>query len=131
MASPSPNRGDIMHNPPARRPGTRILAPAGAAALTLALAACGGGGGGTDNLPSAAALNQGGEPPAVAMQNKCRTLADKSLAHGAARVTAATVVAAAGSAPEYCVVQVKFNDSALRFEARLPTSGWNRKLAFL
>jgi feruloyl esterase len=114
----------------------RLLAPAGVATLSLALAACGGGGGSADNASPdnasrASALSAGGMPPAVALQNKCRTLTDKSLGHGSARVTDAAVLAASGTSPEYCVVQVKFNDSALRFEVRLPTSGWNRKLAFL
>jgi len=43
----------------------------------------------------------------------------------------AAVVAASGPMPEYCVVQVKMNDSALRFEARLPIVDWNARIAFL
>jgi pimeloyl-ACP methyl ester carboxylesterase len=114
-----------MQTNPARPAGARILVPL---TLTLALAACGGGGSDAANLEVPTAR---GEPNPVALQNKCRTLVDKKLAKGAASVTAATVVDATGNAPESCVVQVKFRDTALRFEAKLPISGWNRKLAFL
>lgn len=114
-----------MQTTPACPTGARILAPL---TFTLALAACGGGGSDATNLEAPTAR---GEPSPVALQNKCRTLVDKRLAHGAASVTAGTVVDATGNAPEYCIVQVKFRDTALRFEAKLPTSGWNRKLAFL
>lgn len=93
------------------------LAPAAFAAL---LAACGGG---DDDpvVPDAAA----------ALRERCGAYANRTLANGGASVTAASVVAAAGSAPEYCVLQVKMADSALRMEARLPISGWNTKIAFL
>jgi feruloyl esterase len=46
-------------------------------------------------------------------------------------VQSAQVVAATGAQPEYCVVQAGLNGSTLRFEARMPTSGWNGKIAFL
>lgn len=115
-----------MTSTSARPTGARLLAPI---SFSLALVACGGG----DSVatPQRQALAARGGPSPVALQNKCRTLVDKKLGKGAAHVTAATVVAAVGQAPEYCVVQVKFDGSALRFEAKLPTSGWNRKLAFL
>jgi pimeloyl-ACP methyl ester carboxylesterase len=91
-----------------------------AAASSLLLAACGGG-------------DDEGTPAdtAASLRERCASYADKSLASGGATVTAASVAAAAASAPEYCVVQVKMNDSALRFEARLPISNWNEKIAFL
>jgi len=43
----------------------------------------------------------------------------------------AVVVPTSDKQPEHCRVMVKLNDSTLRFESRLPTSGWNGKLAFL
>jgi feruloyl esterase len=83
------------------------------AATTSSLAACGGSG------------------DSASLADACAGLVGKTLGGGTAIVTDAKVVAAEGSAPEYCVVQTKFTDSQLRFEARLPTSGWNSKLAFL
>lgn len=53
------------------------------------------------------------------------------MAEGAVRVDDAKVVAATGVQPEYCVLTASFQGSSLRFEARLPTSGWNGKLAFI
>jgi pimeloyl-ACP methyl ester carboxylesterase len=67
--------------------------------------------------------------PTQTLAEQCPSLAGATFA--GATVTAATVAAASGAQPESCVVQVKMNDSALRFEARLPTAGWNEKLAFL
>jgi hypothetical protein len=86
-----------------------------ALAATAALAACGGSDNDDDtNLTTA-----------------CAALEDATLGDGAATVTGAEVVAASATEPEYCVAQVRFADSALRFEAKMPTSGWNSKLAFL
>jgi feruloyl esterase len=42
----------------------------------------------------------------------------------------AAVVAATAALPEYCVVHAGFADSTLKFEAHLPTSGWNSKLTW-
>lgn len=99
------------------RNGRGALRAMALTAAAAALAACGGGG--------------SGNPPGLPLATACPNLAGQSLGNGTATVTEAKIVAAAGAQPEYCVVQAKFNDSALRFEARLPTSGWNNKLAFL
>jgi pimeloyl-ACP methyl ester carboxylesterase len=117
-----------MHAAPARPRVARTLAPFAAAALSLALVACGGGG---SSSADSADISSRGERNPVALQNKCRTLVGKSLDGKAASVTDAKVVEATGTSPEYCVAQVKFAASTLRFEVRLPTSGWNEKLAFL
>jgi feruloyl esterase len=69
-------------------------------------------------------------PPAATLQQTCPTLTGQTIS-GGATITDAQVVAATGAEPEYCVVQATMDGSTLRFEAKLPTSGWNRKLAFL
>lgn len=101
----------------------RLLAVAGAATL----AACGGGGSSTElttTTPAPAA-------PGMTLAEACPGLNGRTLGAGAAVITDAKVVAATGAQPEYCVVTAKFNDSTLRFEAKMPTSGWNSKMAFL
>jgi len=57
----------------------------------------------------------------------CSDFVGKTIA-GAA-VTAATVVPAAASVPEYCRVQATL-PTKLKFELRLPTTGWNGKLVY-
>jgi feruloyl esterase len=89
----------------------------GALSAGAALAGCGG----SDDNTSA---------PATPTAATCTGLAGQSLADGTVTVQDATVVAAANGLPEYCVAHAKFNDSALRFEVHLPTSGWNTKLAW-
>jgi feruloyl esterase len=103
-----------------RKPSSKLTRLAALTAAGLTLAGCGGDDGDT---PAPTATRD--------LAQECPTLAGKALAGSAATVTAASVAAATGAQPEYCVVQVKFADSALRFEARLPTNGWNSKLAFL
>jgi hypothetical protein len=93
----------------------RVIA---AASSAIVLAGCGGS---DDDEPA----------PTQSLTHACPSLNGQSLGGGAATITAASVAAATASEPEYCVVAVNLNDSALRFEARLPTSGWNNKLAFL
>ena len=61
----------------------------------------------------------------------CTGLAGQVLANNTATVLDAAVVPATATLPEYCVVHAKFNDSTLKFEAQLPTSGWNAKLTWL
>jgi hypothetical protein len=63
-----------------------VHAQAGAVAVVLAIA-----------VPSAAAEG-------------CQSLAGKTLGHGTATVTDASIVAATGAEPEYCVAHVKFDD---------------------
>ena len=70
-------------------------------------------------------------PVVPTVAETCGTLSGKAVGDGAATITSASVAAAAAPQPEYCIVQAKLNDSALRFELRLPTSGWNGKLAFI
>lgn len=67
----------------------------------------------------------------ASLAETCAGLSNLMLGTNLATVTEAKVVAATATEPEYCVAQAKFADSALRFEARMPTSGWNGKLAFL
>jgi len=57
----------------------------------------------------------------------CVDFSGKTIA-GAA-VASASVVAATAAAPEYCRVQATI-PSKLRFELRLPTTGWNGKLLY-
>ena len=97
-------------------PKLRLLA--GALTAGAALLGCGGGGGGaptaTTTITAAA----------------CTGLAGKTLANNTVTVLDAAVVAATATLPEYCVVHAGFNDSTLKFEAHLPTSGWNAKLTW-
>ena len=96
----------------------------------LAAARCGGGGhhgfsAATPTTPAAVATT-----PAPTLAEKCAGFAGRALS-GGATVEAAQVAAATGAQPEYCVVHAKLDGSTLRFEARMPTSGWNGKIAFL
>lgn len=93
-----------------------------AAALAL-LAGCGGGG----HAPAPAPA----PPPPVSLKEKCPTLKGGTLASGTVAIEDASVVPAQAPQPEYCVLTARFANSTLRFEARLPTEGWNGKLAFL
>jgi len=109
-------------NQPTQDPQALRLAFAALAATAL-LAGCGGGG---HSHPAPAP-----EPPPVSLKDKCPTLKGGTLAAGAVLVENAQVVAAQAPQPEYCVLTARFDNSALRFEARLPTEGWNGKLAWL
>src|SRR5262245_29825880 len=65
---------------------------------------------------------------AVAAQAQdCVGLKGQTLGWNEATITDATVVADSDKQSEHCRVLVKMNDSMLRFESRLPTSGWNSK----
>jgi hypothetical protein len=93
----------------------------------LAAAGCGGGGhSGFTPVPAAPVATT----PAPTLTEKCGGFAGKTLV-GGATIEDAQVVAATGAQPEYCVVHAKLDGSTLRFEARMPTSGWNGKIAFL
>ena len=70
-------------------------------------------------------------PAVPAAAQSCDAHAGRTLGDGAASVTDAKLVPASDAVPGHCLVHVKFIDSALRFEARLPLEGWNRKLAFI
>ena len=61
----------------------------------------------------------------------CAALRGAQLGQRQATVTDATLVAQSGAIPEYCHVKVSLNDSTLRFEGRLPSSGWNGKMVAL
>lgn len=104
----------------------------------LALSACGGGG---SSAPEPTAPPVAGPPAAVTVSDvatRCAALATATVAAAdiglptqGANVTAATVVAAAGSAPEYCRVRgdiIASNpaDPAIKFQLNLPTT-WNVK----
>jgi hypothetical protein len=97
-------------------------------ASLVALLAVAGCGGGNDDGPGATGPVPVPTTPTLAQ--KCPGIAGQVLA-GGATVQEARVVAAAGAQPEYCVVTARVDGSTLRFEARLPTSGWNGKIAFL
>jgi pimeloyl-ACP methyl ester carboxylesterase len=97
------------------RTGLHTIAVA-AAALTVA--ACGG----SDGTPI---------PTQKELADACPSLVGRMLGSGAAKVIDAKLVAAAGKEPEYCVVTAQMEGSTLKFEAKLPTNGWNAKLAFL
>jgi hypothetical protein len=68
--------------------------------------------------------------PSNAIRHSCAILKDLAFA-GETVVSKTRIVEASASAPEYCVVEVTFNDSTLRFEAWLPTKDWNGKLAVI
>ena len=61
----------------------------------------------------------------------CAALKGVQLGQQQATVTDAGVVAQNGATPEHCLVKVSLNDSTLRFESRLPTTGWNGKMVAL
>jgi hypothetical protein len=67
----------------------------------------------------------------MSLSDKCPTLKGEAFGAGAVVVDDAKLVAATGPQPAYCVVTASFKGSSLRFEARLPTEGWNGKLAFI
>ncbi|MDB5364277.1 MAG: Tannase and feruloyl esterase [Rhodospirillales bacterium] len=62
---------------------------------------------------------------------ECTALANRVLGYGVAQVASAKLTAEDGPSPAACTVQVHFTESELKFEARLPMTGWNGKLAFL
>lgn len=80
-------------------------------------------------LASAIAAVAGIATPALA--GDCAALRQQTLGWNEATITDASVTPASETQPEYCHVTVQMNDSTLRFEMRLPTVGWNRKLVFL
>ena len=109
-------------------------------AVVVLAAGCGGGGatGGFTSLlppaappPAPAPPPTAPPPPALSLAEKCPTLKGQALAGGAVVIDEAKLAGAKSPQPEYCVVTARFKGSTLRFEARLPTSGWNGKLAFL
>jgi feruloyl esterase len=102
-------------------------------AVAALMAGCGGGGGGGGFVPLVppASAPPAAPPPAQSLAEKCPAFKGRAVAEGAVRVDDAKVVAATGVQPEYCVLTASFQGSSLRFEARLPTSGWNGKLAFI
>ncbi|MDP9897003.1 feruloyl esterase [Variovorax boronicumulans] len=108
-------------------------------AVVMFAAGCGGGGanGGFSPVllpaapPAPSSPPPAAPPPAMPLAEKCPTLKGQTLAAGAVAIDDAKVVAASAPQPEYCVVTASFKGSTLRFEARLPTSGWNGKLAFI
>jgi hypothetical protein len=53
----------------------------------------------------------------------CAGLKGQTLGWNEATITDAVVVPTSDKQPEHCRVMVKMNDSTLRFESRLPTSG--------
>ena len=110
-----------------------------AVAVLAVTAGCGGGGNGGGGFvpliapPPATVSNPPAvaPPPIASLADQCASLKGQTLGLGAVVVDDAKVAAALAPQPEYCVVTASFKDSSLRFEARLPTSGWNGKLAFI
>ena len=80
--------------------------------LGSVLAACGG--------------SDDDDAPAVTTM-ACGDFVGKTIA--GATVTAATIVPAAASVPEYCSVAATL-PTKLKFELRMPTTGWNGKLVY-
>ena len=80
----------------------------------LCVAGCAGGGGNT-----------------TAATGDCAGLKGQSLGFRQATITDAVLVPDAPGVPGHCHVKVSLNDSTLRFESRLPTSGWNGKFVAL
>jgi hypothetical protein len=128
----TPTGDKNMKNSPVRCMARRVLV---AAAVATMASGCGGGSGGgvLPLLPSAPppASPSADAPPAMSLAEKCPTLKGQAFGAGTVTVDDAKVVAAVAAQPAYCVVTASFKDSGLRFEARLPTSGWNGKLAFI
>jgi feruloyl esterase len=67
----------------------------------------------------------------AAQADDCVGLKGQTLGWNEATITDAVVVPTTDKQPEHCRVLVRMNDSTLRFESRLPISGWNGKLVFL
>lgn len=72
-----------------------------------------------------------GSGTAPVAAGNCAALKGMQLGQRQATVTDATVVAQNGAVPEHCHVKVSLNDSTLRFESRLPSTGWNGKMVAL
>ncbi len=83
-------------------------------AVSGLLAACGGG-----DSPS--------PPPPLSAEAACTALLNQTFEE--ARITAATLVPAGGSAPETCVVRGEM-PKELAFEVRMPTT-WNNRVLFM
>ncbi len=107
--------------------------------LMLVLAACGarqedgaGGEGDAAQTGSDAATSAAVDPQRIDAAMDCAALQGLALGNGEAMVAEAAQAEEEEAAhPAYCVAQVRFAASTLRFEARLPVRGWNRRLAFL
>ena len=72
-----------------------------------------------------------GSGPAPTDAGSCTALKGAQLGQRQATVTDAILVAQGGAVPEHCHVKVSLNDSTLRFESRLPSTGWNGKMVAL
>jgi len=132
LAADSHSLGDTMSNPipTLRRPPNTGLrsqqlaeAPAklGLPSVVLIAAAILAGCGGGDDAPPAAAA------PQATAQDLCNGLLGREF-EGAV-VTKATLVAAAGTTPEYCLVRGEMPED-LDFEVRMPTT-WNKRTVFI
>ena len=64
---------------------------------------------------------------AAAQAEDCAGLKGQTLGWNEATITEAAVAPTSDKQPEHCRAMVKMNDSTLRFESRLPTSGWNAR----
>lgn len=82
-------------------------------------------------MAAIAAVGGCGGGSLMPLDEKCPTLKGQTLGSGGVLIDDAQLAAETEKTPQYCVVTARFKDSALRFEARLPTQGWNGKLAFL
>jgi hypothetical protein len=61
----------------------------------------------------------------------CANIVGRQVGASVATVTTTRIDPATATLPEYCVVTADFHDSGMQVEARLPTSDWNGKLAYL
>lgn len=77
--------------------------------------------------------SQAGEGVLTAVSaGKCSALRGSVMGRGQAVITTARITEGkdAGS-PTYCLVEVDYKDSDLKFEARLPVLGWNSRLVVM
>lgn len=72
-----------------------------------------------------------GTADAPMASGNCEALKGRQLGQQQATILEAAAVPEKDGIPAYCHVNVKLNDSTLRFEGRLPLSGWNGKMVAL
>jgi hypothetical protein len=83
------------------------------------------------SLGPVAQARDGNARRAAAPAPVCTDLVGRDLGNDTAIIRSAAVVPATATLPEYCLATAEFGDSGLRVEVRMPTSGWNGKIAYL
>ncbi|MFC3051947.1 tannase/feruloyl esterase family alpha/beta hydrolase [Kordiimonas pumila] len=82
-------------------------------------------------VPPKQTIEVSGVPAKTISPAACASLNQRFLAEGQAVVTRAEITEAKGLKPAYCFAGVSFTDSELKFEARLPLEGWNKRLVMV